>query len=115
MCLPWRSRSVYFPDIFYSVVPDAGHCLVENLLGGCSSIKRLIRSIVVVVMLEPSQSAPCTGWTPPPERVKAVDSHRHGLEQLLDQIPLGVVEVTAQLTSSENGQIPTSVDEKLGI
>ena len=91
------------------------HCLVENLLGGRSSIERLIRSIPVVVIPEPSQPAPSAGWTPPPKRVKAVDSHRHGLKQLLDEVALAVVELTAQLTPSESGQIPTGVDEKLGI
>ena len=91
------------------------HCLVENLLDGRSSIERLIRSIVIVVMLEPSQPAPCAGWTPPPERVKAVDPHRHGLKQLLDQITLTVVELAAQLTSGEGSQILAGVDEKFGI
>ena len=92
-----------------------GHCLVENLLDGHSSIERLIRSIVVVVMLEPSQPAPCAGWTPPPERVKAADPHCHGLKQLLDQITLSVVELSAQLTLGKSSQIPAGVDEKLGI
>ena len=91
------------------------HCLVEDLLNGCSSIERLIRPIVVVVMLEPSQPAPCAGWTPPPKRVKTIDPHRHGLKQLLDQITLSVVELSAQLTPGESSQIPTGVDEKLGI
>lgn len=30
------------------------YCLVENLLGGRSSVKRLIRSTMVVIMPEPS-------------------------------------------------------------
>ena len=68
------------------------HCLVENLLDGCSSIERLIRLIVVVVMLEPSQPAHGADWTPPPKRVKAIDPHHHGLKQLLDQITLSIVE-----------------------
>ena len=91
------------------------HCLVEDLLDGRSSIERLIRSIVIIVMLEPSQPAPCAGWTPPPNRVKAVDPHCHGLKQLLDQVTLTVVGLTAQLTPGESSQIPAGVDEKLGI
>jgi hypothetical protein len=56
-----------------------GHCLVEHLLGGSASVKRLVRSVVIVVMSEPSQPAPSAGLTAPPERVKAVDSHGHCL------------------------------------
>ena len=48
-------------------------CLAENLLDWRSSVERLIRSIMVVVMLEPSQPAHNTDWTPPPEGVKALD------------------------------------------
>ena len=91
------------------------YCLVETLLDGCSSIDRLIRSIVITVMVEPSQPAYGAGWTPPPKRVKAIDPHRHGLKQLLDQITLTVVELAAQLTPGEGGQIPAGVDEKSGI
>lgn len=69
----------------------------------------------IIVMLEPSQPAPRAGWTPPLKRVKAVDPHRHSLEQFLDKVALAVVEMTAQLTPSESGQIPTGVDEELGI
>ena len=74
--------------------------LVENLLGWRSSIECLIRSIVVIVVSEPSQPAHGTGWTPSPERVKAVDSHHHGLEALLDEIPFGVVESAMEIEAS---------------
>ena len=47
--------------------------------------------------------------------MKTIDPHRHGLKQLLDQITLTVVELSAQLTPGESSQIPAGVDEKLGI
>ena len=72
------------------------HCLVEHLFDRRSSIERLIRSIVVVMVSESSQPAPSAGWTPPPERVKAVDPHHHSLEPLFDVISLAVIQATAQ-------------------
>ena len=91
------------------------HCLVENLLGWRTSVERLIRSIVVIMVSEPSQPAPSAGWTPPPERVKAIDPHRDGLKPLFDAVAFAVVELPAQLLTSECRQIPTGVDKKLGI
>jgi hypothetical protein len=68
-----------------------------------------------VVVSEPPQPPSCGRLTAPPERVKAVDPHRHGLEPFFDVAPLAVVEPTAQLTPSKGSQITTSIDEKLGI
>ena len=70
---------------------------------------------MVIVVPEPSQPASHAGWTSPPERVKAVDPHHERLEPLLDEVALAVLELSAQLTPGESGQIPTGVDEKLGI
>jgi hypothetical protein len=51
--------SIQAETLFVPVYPqnDFGirRCLVESLLDGCSSIERLIRSIMVVEVLEPSQ------------------------------------------------------------
>jgi len=51
--------------------------------------------------------------TAPPERVKAVDPHGHGLEPFFDVVPVGIVELTAQFVTSEGSQVATSIDEKL--
>ncbi len=61
---------------------------------------------------EASQPAACTGWTAPPERVKAVDPHRHGLKPLFDVVSLAVVELTAQFPTSKGSQIAPSIHEK---
>jgi hypothetical protein len=66
-------------------------------------------------MSEPPQAAACARLTAPPKGVKAVDSHRHGLEPFFDVVPLSVVELTAQLVSREGSQIPTHIDQKLGV
>jgi hypothetical protein len=84
----------------YLVLLINWRCLVENLLSWRSSIECLIRSIMVVVVSEPSQPAPCAGRTPSPERVKAVDSPHHGLEPLLDEIPFGVIESAREVKAS---------------
>jgi len=47
--------------------------------------------------------------------VKAVDSHRHGLEPFLDVVPLAIVELTAQRTPSQGSQIAASINQKLGV
>ena len=47
--------------------------------------------------------------------MKAVDPHRDRLEPFFDVVPLTIVEPTAQLVSKQGSQVPTSVDEKLGI
>jgi hypothetical protein len=47
--------------------------------------------------------------------VKAVDSHRHGLEPFLDVVPLAIVELTAQRTPSQGSQIAAGIDEKLDV
>ena len=87
------------------------HCLVENLLGGRSSLERLMRSIVVVVVPEPSQPVPRAGWTPSPERVKAVDPHYKRLEPLLDEVPIAVFDPTVQIVLREGGQVAHAVDQ----
>ena len=51
--------------------------------------------------------------TAPPERVKAVDPHGHGLEPFFDVVPVGIVELTAQFVTCEGSQVATSIDEKL--
>ena len=70
---------------------------------------------MVVMVSEPSQPAHGAGWTPLPERVKALDQHRNGLKPLFDVVASRVVELTAQLLTSQGSQIPAAVDEKLGI
>jgi hypothetical protein len=104
--------AIYFR---YYISEVQGNCLVQHLLSRSSSVERLIRSIVVIVVSEPSQPAPSAGWTPPPERVKAIDPHRDRLKPLFDAIPFAVVELPAQLLTSERCQIPTGIDEKVGI
>lgn len=59
-----------------------GNCLVQHRLGGSSAIERLVQSIVVVVVPEPSQPAGSAGWTASPERVEAVDPHWNNLKPL---------------------------------
>jgi len=44
--------------------------------------------------------------------MKVVDSHCHGLEPLLDVVPLGIVELTAQLTPNQGSWTAASIDEK---
>jgi len=51
--------------VFRDIKRRTRHCLVERLLGGSSSVERLIRPITVVMVSEPSQPAPRAGWTPP--------------------------------------------------
>jgi hypothetical protein len=45
--------------------------------------------------------------------MKAVDLYGHSLEPLFDVVPVFVVEMTAQIVSSEGSQIAASIDEKL--
>jgi len=47
--------------------------------------------------------------------VKAVDSHRDGLEPLFDVVPLAVIEMTAQIVTNKGSQIAAPIDEKFGI
>jgi len=88
---------------------------VQHLLSWRSTIECLIRSIVVVVVSKPFEPATCTGWTAPPKRVKAVDSHRHSLEPFFDVVPVCVVELTAQVVSKEGSQIATAINQKLRV
>jgi hypothetical protein len=105
-CLVWLHQPTKQPIHltrfvnYWHLITIKRQCLVESLLNRRSSIERLIGSVVVVVVPEPSQPAPSAGWTPPPERLKAVDPHRHGLEPLLDKIPLAVVESTTEIETS---------------
>lgn len=47
--------------------------------------------------------------------MNAVDPHRHRLDPLLDGVPVAVVELTAQLTTSNPCQIAASINQKLGV
>ena len=47
--------------------------------------------------------------------MKTVNSHGDGLEPFFDVVPLCVVELTAQLTTSQGSQIAASINEKLRI
>ena len=91
------------------------HCLFEHLLGGRSAVKRLIRSIVVVVVSEPLEPAASALRTAPPERMKAVDSHRQRLKPFLDVVSLTVLELTAQSSAKQGSQVASGIDQKLGV
>ena len=71
--------------------------------------------MTVVIVSEPPEPPPGTGLTASPKRVKAVNSHRHGLEPFFDVVPDVVVEMTAQFVTREGSQIAGSVDEKLRV
>jgi len=70
---------------------------------------------MVVIMSQPAQPPSCAGLTAPPERMKAVDSHRHRLEPFFNVVPLSVVELTAQLIPKEGNQVPTTINQKLRV
>ena len=95
-----RLFNSYDDNVIEMSLSSDPHCLVEDLLDWRSSVERLVRSIVVVMMSEPSQPAPRAGWTSSPERVKAIDPHRNGLEPLLDGIPLTVIESPTEVEAS---------------
>ena len=52
--------------------------------------------------------------TAPPERMEAVDPHRHGLEPFFDMVPFFVIEMTAQFLPSKGSQVAAAINEKLG-
>ena len=64
-------------------------------------------------MSEPPEPSFRACLTAPPERVKAVDPHRHRLKPFFDVVSGGIVELTAQFVTSEGSQVTASIDEKL--
>jgi hypothetical protein len=86
-----------------------------DLLSWHSYIKRLIRSFMIVVVLEASYPLFRAGLTAPPKRVKAVDSHGHSLEPLFDMVPSVMVEPTDQFVTREGSQIATGINKKLRV
>jgi len=78
-------------------------------------IESLMTSEVVVVVDEASQPAFRAGLTGVPGFVEAADSHRDRLKELLDDIPIRVVEISAEISPSQSRQIAHPIDEKFGI
>ena len=71
--------------------------------------------MVIVVGGVGSQPALGAGLTAVPRFVKAFDSHRIGLKELLDDVVVGAIEHTTQISACKGGQIAHAIDEKLRI
>ena len=85
-------------EIYLKIVTDAlnGHCLVEHLLNRRSSIERLMRSLMVVVMHKLFNPPTNTPPTAHPRRMEAVDAHFEDVKSFFDEVSIDVVELTAQ-------------------
>ena len=62
-----------------------------------------------------SQPAFGAGLTAVPGFVEALNSHRIGLKELLDDVAVGIVEFTTQISPSKRGEIAHPIDEKLRV
>jgi hypothetical protein len=63
-------------------------------------------------MGEGGEPAPDAGSPAHPRLMKLIDPHRQCLKPLLDQIPVNIVQVTAQIAPRECGQVAHAIDEK---
>ena len=61
---------------------------------------------------EGDKSVRRTGSPAHPGLVKPANPHRESLKLFLDQIPIDVIQVTAQITLRQDGQVVHSIDEK---
>ena len=57
--------------------------------------------------------APGAALTVVPRFVKALNSHPIGLKELFDDVTVGVIELTTQISPSKTGEIAHTIDEKL--
>lgn len=67
----------------------------------------------ILVVPEPPEPSSRAGLTAPPIQVEAVDPHGNSLELRFNVVPVVIVEVTAQLVTSEGNQIAALINEKL--
>ena len=74
--------------------------------------KRLIRSSRAVVMDEGGEPALHPGSPAHPGLVKPIDPHRKRLQPLLDEIPINVVQVIAEIAPRQSDQVAHTIDEK---
>ena len=75
----------------------------------------LVTSVVVVVGSVGRQPALGAGLTAVPGLVKSPDAHGKCLKEFLDDVALGVIEVAVEFGSSEGGEIPHPINEKLRV
>ena len=71
--------------------------------------------MVIVIMGIGSQPALGAWLTAVPGSVKPFDPHHERLKQLLDNVAVGIVEVTADISLCESSQIAHAVDEELRV
>ena len=71
--------------------------------------------MVIIVGGVGSQPALGAGLTAVPSFVKAFDSHRIGLKELLDDVAVSMTEFTTQIYSSKSNVIVRPIDEKLRV
>ena len=71
------------------------HCL-DNLLRWCSSVKRLMWTLSVVVMNERRKPLANAQQATHSQIMEAVNSHLEGVKPLFDQVSISVVDLTAQ-------------------
>lgn len=71
--------------------------------------------MMVVVGGVSSQPALGAGLTAVPRFVKAFDSHRIGLKELLNNVAVSIVKLTTQISPSKSGEIAHPIDEKLRV
>jgi hypothetical protein len=72
-------------------------------------------SEVVIVVEEASQPALGAGLTGVPGFVEPLNPHRDSLKELLNDVSVGVVEITAEIRPSKCCQITHAIDEKFGV
>ena len=75
--------------------PSVEHCLVK-LLNRRSSVKRLMRSLNVIVVNEQRKPLADAQPTAHPRIMEAVDSHLQRVKPLFDMVSVGIVDLTAQ-------------------
>lgn len=86
------------------------HCLFLNLFGLCSTVERLIRSFMIVVVPVASQLPLRALLYPPAKPMKAFVPHGDGSKPFFDVVPNLVAGPTAHFATREGSQIATSID-----
>jgi hypothetical protein len=78
-------------------------------------VECLVAAMMIVVCGVSSQPAPGAGLTAVSDFVKAFNSHRIGLKELLDDVAVSIVELTTQIGPSQSGERAHPIDETLRV
>lgn len=96
-----------------SIISAERYCLANNSVLPLQAYNcQALDSVAGHLVDEGGEPALCASSGAHPRLMKSVDPHGERSEPLFDRIPLGVVEVTEQVTPRERGRVAHSVDEK---